>query len=235
MADKKLGEKEILEKFIIKDKYGTFPNSFPSGLGAVVVLSEVSCESFEDDRWTVVGIHRNGKHPYHAETKLLRLLQGISRTARKIDVQLTQNFSPCNLDYVKCAQNIVDYLIEMKKNKEIKISITFANLYKTVSYTGNGRDIAEKNQKGLKLLHDNGVTLKLLRGEDEWKRLLNNKLFVCLCEKERKKCLKEAMSEARRKREDLDWILFNTYLKPEDGCLQLEALTLDERKTQDEQ
>lgn len=241
MADKKLGEKEILEKFIIKDMYGTFPNSFPSGLGAAVVLSEVSCESFDDDRWTVVGIHRNGNHPNHAEKKLLQLLQGISGPARKIDVQLTQNYSPCNLGYdengAECAQNIVNYLKEMKKNKkEIKISITFANLYKTVIYTGNGKDKAQMNQNGLKLLHDNGVTLNLLRGKDEWERLLYNGQFVCISEEQRGKCLKEATSEARRKREDLDCRLLKTYLEPDDPIPQLGALALDEKtKSQDQQ
>ena len=239
MADKRLKKQEILEKFIIKADYG-IAGAFPSGRGAVVVLSEVSCESSDDDRWTVVGIHRNGMNLYHAEWKLLRLLRDISGTARKIDVQLTQNFSPCNLDYeqngAECAQQIVDYLKEMKKQKkEIKISITFANFYRTVVYTGNGKDKAQQNQKGLKLLDDNGVTLNLLRGEDEWKRLLNNEQFVCLCEKERKECLKEAMSEARRNREDRDCHLLETYLMKL-GEANLKALTLEEKtKIQDQQ
>lgn len=239
MADKRLKKQEILQKFIIKADYGT-AGAFPYGLGAVVVLSEVSCESFDDDRWTVFGIHRNGIHPKHGERKLLELLRRISGTAQKIDVQLTQNFSPCNMDYeengAKCAQKIVDYLKEMEKNKkEIKISITFANFYRTERYTGNGEDKAQKNRKGLKLLDDNGVTLNLLRGEEEWKRLLNNEQFVCLCEKERKECLKEAMSEAREKREDRDYDLLESYLMKL-GEASLKALTLEEKtKIQDQQ
>lgn len=120
MEDKRLSKEEILKKFIIEAEYGT-PNAFPSGRGSVVVLSEVSCESSDNDCWTVVGIHRNDKHPNHAEKKLLQLLQGISGTARKIDVQLTQNFSPCNLaddeNGAECAKNIVDYLKTMETSK----------------------------------------------------------------------------------------------------------------------
>ena len=234
MADKRLTKQEILENFIIKDDYGT-ADVFPFEEGAVVVLSEISFENYDDDRWTVFGIHRNGEHPNHAEKKLLKLLRDISGTARKIDVQLTQNFSPCNMDEAKCARKIVDYLKAMNDDrKEINISITFANFYRTVENTRNGQDIAKKNQEGLKLLHDNEVKLKLLRGEDEWKRLLNNELFVCLCEKERKKCLKEAMSEARKKREDLDWVLLKTYLKLGEACL--ERLTSEEMsKSRDQQ
>lgn len=219
MSGKRLRKTEILKKFIIKDKYGT-PNVFPFGRGAVVVLSEISCESSHDDRWTVFGIHRNDEHPNHAEKKLLQLLQGISSTARKIEVKLTQNFSPCNLandeNGAECAQKIVDYLTTMKEEgKEIKISITFANFYKTVTYRGNSRDKAKKNQEGLQLLYNSGVKLKLLRGKKKWERLLNNELFVYLTETEKNACLKEAISEAREQREDYDIILLEEYLNPE--------------------
>ena len=185
MEGKRLSKEEILKKFIIEAEYGT-PNAFPSGRGSAVVLSEVSCESSDDDCWTVVGIHRNGEHPNHAEKKLLQLLQGISDTARKIEVKLTRNFSPGP----KFATNIVDYLKTMEKNgKDIKISITFANFYKT-----------EKNRGGLQLLSDSGVELRLLRGKTEWERLLNNKLFVNLTETERDDCLKMATSKKRKKK-----------------------------------
>lgn len=219
MAGKRLRKKEILDKFIIKDDYGT-PNVFPFGRGAVVVLSEISCESSDNDRWTVIGIHRNGAHPNHAEKKLLQLLQGISSTARKIDVKLTQNFSPCNLavdeNGAECAQEIVNYLTEMKENgKAIKISITFANFYKTVEYPGNALHKAKKNQEGLRLLYNSGVKLKLLRGKKKWERLLKNELFVYLTETEKNACLKEAISEAREEREDLDILLLEEYLNPE--------------------
>ena len=219
MSGKRLRKREILKKFIIKDKYGT-PKVFPFGRGAVVVLSEISCESSHDDHWTVFGIHRNDEHPNHAEKKLLQLLQGISSTARKIDVKLTQNFSPCNLandeNGAECAQKIVDYLTTMKEEgKEIKISITFANFYKTVTYRGNSRDKAKKNQEGLQLLYNSGVKLKLLRGKKKWERLLNNELFVYLTETEKNACLKEAISEAREQREDRDIILLEEYLNPE--------------------
>lgn len=96
------------------------------------------------------GIHRNDEHPNHAEKKLRQLLQGISSTARKIDVKLTQNFSPCNLandeNGAECAQKIVNYPTTIKEEgKEIKISITFANFYKTEKYPGNDLDKAKKN------------------------------------------------------------------------------------------
>lgn len=236
MEGKRLSKEEILKKFIIEAEYGT-PNAFPSGRGSVVVLSEVSCESSDNDCWTVVGIHRNGKHLNHAETKLLQLLQGISDTAQKIDVQLTQNFSPCNLaddeNGAECAKNIVDYLKTMEENrKDIKISITFANFYKTEKYYANDRAKAEKNREGLRLLSGSGVKLRLLRGKTKWERLLNNELFVNLTETERDECLKMATSKERKKREDGDRVLLKEYLKTVESRLQ--GLTVGET-SQDQQ
>lgn len=237
MGDKRLTKQEILDKFIIKADYGT-PNAFPFGRGAVVVLSEISCESSDNDRWNMVGIHKNGDHLNHAETKLLQLLRDISSSVCKIDVKLTQNFSPCNLSKeengAECAKDIVKYLTKMKKDgKKIEISITFANFYKTETYYGNDLAQAVKNRDGLRLLHDNGVKLNLLGGKDEWERLLKNELFVCLNPAERDACLEKAFSLARKERERRDRLLLKRYLEREESSLK--ALKLDETTSQDHQ
>lgn len=48
MAHERLGRDEILNKFIICHSYGT-TGVFPSGAGAAIVLSKVSCISNDGD------------------------------------------------------------------------------------------------------------------------------------------------------------------------------------------
>lgn len=119
-----------------------------------------------------------------------------------------------------------------KNNGDIKISITFANFYKTEEYYANDRAKAEKNREGLRLLSGRGVKLRLLRGKTKWETLLNNELFVNLTKTERDECLGMATSKERKKREDGDRDFLKMYLKTVESGLQ--ALTVG-RTSQDQQ
>ena len=205
MAHERLGRDEILSKFIIPDEYGT-SGVFPYGAGASIVLIKVSCMSLDGDSWSVIGLHRNEDFKVHAETKLLKLLEGISHNAIEIDIELIQNYSPCN-DTADdgCAKIIVDYKKKMEdQGKKIYFSIMFANFYRTVVYFRNDETRANKNKTGLRMLHNNEVQLRLLCGEDEWEKFLNDDQLVSLSDDDRKACWKRAVSDERKKREDFD-------------------------------
>ncbi len=104
MAHERLGSDEILKKFIIGADYGT-SGAFPYGAGATIVLSKVSCKNKrknddgkndDGDSWSMVGIHRNQERGIHAETKVVELIKCIGDNARAINIELIQNYSPCN-------------------------------------------------------------------------------------------------------------------------------------------
>lgn len=219
MAHERLGIEEILNNFIIYHSYGT-SGAFPYGAGSTIVLSKVSCEN-DGDSWSMVSIHRNQDYQIHAETKLLQLLKDISDKAKQIKIEMIQNFSPCNDKNHEgkgafCAQKIVDYKKEMKRQgKQIDISITFANFYRTVVYNehgkyGNNANRAEQNKNGLRLLRDNGVQLRLLCGKEEWKKFLNDDQLVSLSEDDKYSCLQLALQ--RTDREKFDEQHFNEIL-----------------------
>ena len=206
MSHERLGRNEILSKFIIPNDYGT-RGVFPYGVGASIVLTKVSCENDDGDSWSMVGIYRNKNHRIHAEAKLFQLLDAITDNVNEINIELIQNFSPCNDDENNtfCAQQIVDYKRKMEgQEKQIDISIKFANFYRTVVYYGNDKKRAEKNREGLRLLSDNGVQLRLLRGEKKWRKFLNDEQFVMLSDNDREACWDQAISDDRKKREDFD-------------------------------
>ena len=112
---------EIRQKFIITARYGK--PGFPSGMGAALVICRVSCISFDGVAWTNIFIHRN-THDKHAETLVIEKLEEMGRNAKEINIELIQNYSPCN-NYERdvnnvlygCATDIVDYKIRWK-NKE---------------------------------------------------------------------------------------------------------------------
>ena len=208
MAHERLGRDEILNKFIICHSYGT-TGVFPSGAGAAIVLSKVSCISNDGDSCSMIGIHRNQEIGIHAEKKLFELIKTLSGNPRVINIELISNYSPCNdTDNNSCAQNIVHYIdgiydkMEFQETR-IDISITFANFYRTVVYNWNGEYRAEQNRQGLRLLRDNGVQLRLLHGE-EWIEFLNDDQLVSLSEDDKEMCWRQAVSDARREREDFD-------------------------------
>ncbi|KAL9971123.1 hypothetical protein ACROYT_G023610 [Oculina patagonica] len=211
MAHERLGRDEILEKFIIEADYGT-SGVFPYGAGATIVLSKVSCKNNDDDSWSMVGVHRNQERGIHAETKVFELIKRTSGNAGTINIELIQNFSPCN-DIANdefCAEKILNYKKRMEsQGKQIDISITFANFYRAVVYKehskyGNNKNRAEQNRNGLRLLRDNGVQLRLLCGEEEWKKFLNDDQLVSLSDSDREECWNLAVSEGREKREAND-------------------------------
>ncbi|KAL9971125.1 hypothetical protein ACROYT_G023612 [Oculina patagonica] len=90
------------------------------------------------------------------------------------------------------------------QKKQIVISITFANFYRTFVYPGNDENRAEQNKKGLRLLRDNGVQLRLLCGEEEWTKFLNDEQLVRLNDSDREACFNKAFSDERKEREDYD-------------------------------
>ncbi|XP_078374506.1 uncharacterized protein LOC144658055 [Oculina patagonica] len=225
MAHERLGKDEILEKFIISAKYGT-PNVFPYGARSTIVLSKVSCKNDYDSCWSMVGIHRNQERGIHAETKVVELIKCIGDNARAINIELIQNYSPCNDkdNGAFCAKKIVDFKKEMEsQGKQIVISITFANFYRTDVYPGNDEKRAEQNRNGLRLLRDNGVKLRLLCGEEEWTKFLNDGQLVSLDECDKETCRQRAFFDKGRKdREAFDFKHYKKILdvyKPEGYAL----------------
>ena len=234
MAHERLQRNEILSKFIIPHDYGT-TGVFPYGAGASIVLSKVSYTScYDGDSWStnVVGIHRNKEHRVHAEMKLVDLLErSISSHAREIDIKLIQNFSPCNDDENNtfCAQQIVDYKMKMEdQGKQIDISITFANFYRTVEYYGNTEDRAKKNRRGIRLLHDNRVQLRLLRGKVAWRKFLEDKRFVRLSDVDWDACWLQVISVGRKERESFDKKHLMQILTDDDLAYRIENLQVND-------
>ncbi len=205
MAFNRLERNEILEKFIISADYDA-PNEFPHGAGSMVVLSKVWFTNDDGYSWPMPAcIHRNQGPPnqIHAEKMFVNFIRRASRRAREINIEMIQNYSPCNdqANGEYCAREIVDYKNDMlRQGKEIEISITFANFYRTV-YDGNDAHRAEENRNGLRLLHANRVQLRLLHEREEWKTFLKNDQFVRLNDNDREECLNRAISEERRARE----------------------------------
>lgn len=185
MAHEPLGREEIQSKFIFPGDYAT-PGLLP---GALVVLSQVSIY-YGEDSLSMVAIHRNDTEQ-NAETKLLQLLNDISCHTKEIDIGIIQNFSPCNdgQNDEFCAKGIVDYKNKMKhQGTKIDISVTFANFYE---------NIAEQNRKGLRLMYDNGVRLRLLCGREEWRKFLNDDQLVSLSADDLEECWNLALSAKR--------------------------------------
>lgn len=213
---------EIRQKFIITARYGK--PGFPSGMGATLVICRVSCISFDGVAWTNIFIHRN-THDKHAETLVIEKLEEMGRNAKEINIELIQNYSPCN-NYERdvnnvlygCATDIVDYKNKMEKQgKTIDIKITFANFYKVVKCGGG----SQKNIEGLRLLQNNGVELRLLQGEQEWRKFLEDDNLVNLPDDNRKTLsvlLEMATSSERKAREEEDReILYKQILLPSDA------------------
>ena len=207
MTHERLEREEIQSKFIISGNYhNAMLYLFSDEAGAEVVLSKVTIYYRGDSCLSMGAIHRNNLNQ-HAEIKLLRLLWGISENAKEINIEIFQNFSPCN-DEVSgqfCAQRIVDYKRELKRQQtKIDISITFANFYRTVECSATDVNRAEQNMEGLRMLYDNGVQLRLLCGHEEWKKFLNDDQLVSLSADDREECWNLAVSAARHERERFD-------------------------------
>lgn len=101
-----------------------------------------------------------------------------------------------------------------KQGKTIDIKITFANFYKVVKCGGS----SQKNIEGLRLLKNNGVELRLLQGEQEWRKFLEDDNLVNLPDDNRKTLsvlLEMATSSERKAREEEDReILYKQILLP---------------------
>ena len=200
-AAKKLWKNDIM-KFIIPFQYRQ--RGWPTGKGYVIVLSKVKIYYAKSRKeHLITNIHRyQGKK--HTEIDFLEKLEdkienekGAGRQMERIEADLVQNYSPCS----ECADAFVKFK-DSRKREGIKLSlkIKFANFY---------RHWETPNINGLKMLLENGVALKLLHGEDDWRAFLNDKTFVELTEHEKAKLFDRANSEDRKKKEKQAIKMFN--------------------------
>ena len=108
---------------------------------------------------------------------------------------LVQNYSPCH----KC----VDEILGFKKTEEditFSLTVKFANFY---------HDDKQENIEGLKTLLQNGVSLELLQGKDEWEDFLSDTTFFRLDPAEYNVLLQRATSTQRVRREEADEKIYN--------------------------
>ena len=192
---KKIGIKDI-KKFIMTNQY--YQPGWPIGKGSVILLSKVKIYYTKSRKELLpnrIYRHRGGNiHPerYFLE-KLRREIEQREHAAHqieKIHADLIQNLSPCS----NCADAFVKFKNDRREREGIKFSlkIEFANFY---------RHWEKPHRNGLKMLLENGVALKLLQGEDDWKAFLNDSTFVKLTEHEKTELLDDAKSEDRKKNE----------------------------------
>jgi hypothetical protein len=201
-AAKKLWKNDIV-KFIIPLQY--HQPGWPTGKGSMIVLSKVKIYYAKSKKEPLISnIHRYQGKKIHSEIDFLKKLRdkiekekGAGRQMERIEADLVQNFSPCS----ECADVFVKFK-DFRKREDIKFSlkIEFANFY---------RHWETPNINGLKMLLENGVALKLLQGEDDWRAFLNDKTFVELTEHEKTKLLDRANSEDRKKNEKQAIKIFN--------------------------
>ena len=222
MAKRKLKLKKTdFKKFIIESPYGT-TGAYPPGEGATIVLSTVTIEFKKHlNSPPYHDIHTNTKDK-HAERGFLDdLRQKIDElpadsNINKIEVNLVQNYSPCNVpdhERAYCANEILKFKNDMEgKRISVSLTIKFANFYKH----------KEKcNYEGLQKLVENNVTLVVFH-EKEWEALLNNKDFVDLTNDDNAKLLERATSKERKEREEHDEkILTDITGKAKDNKLRL--------------
>ncbi|CAB4039606.1 DNA dC-, partial [Paramuricea clavata] len=200
-AAKKLWKNDIV-KFIIPLQY--HQRGWPTGKGSVIVLSKVKIYYAKSRIELLSDIHRYQGEKIHSEIDFLKKLRdkiekekGAGRQMERIEADLVQNYSPCS----ECADVFVKFK-DFRKREGIKFSlkIEFANFY---------RHWETPYINGLKRLLENGVALKLLHGEDDWRAFLNDKTFVELTEHEKAKLLDRANSEDRKKNEKQAIKIFN--------------------------
>ena len=191
---KRIGITDI-KKFIILNQY--HQRGWPTGQGSVILLSKVKIYYTKSRKELLPNrIYRHRGGNIHPERDFLKELrheierEHAGHQIEKIDAELIQNLSPCS----NCADAFVKFKNERREREGIKFSleIKFANFY---------RHWDKPRRNGLKMLLENGVALKLLQGEDDWKAFLNDSTFVKLTEHEKTKLLDDAKSEDRKKNE----------------------------------
>ena len=216
--------KDCVKKFIVRKRYGHRDPEWPTGEGATIILStvkiflsafyiseggpEILSSSITKDCPPAVirRIYKNDRQN-HAERKFLGALRREINShykvenVSKIQVDLLQNYSPCNMIYQRyskygCADAILKFKDEMEqKSIELLLTIKFANFYLHQK---------KENRKGLMTLLQNGIELELLQGEDTWKAFLSDKNFVELTGDEKQELLERATTEERKDREKED-------------------------------
>ncbi len=201
---KRIGITDI-KKFIILNQY--HQRGWPTGQGSVILLSKVKIYYTKSRKELLpnrIYRHRGGNiHPERDFLKELRReierREHAGHQIEKIHADLIQNLSPCS----NCADAFVKFKNDRREREGIKFSlkIKFANIY---CHWDN------QQTNGLNMLLENGVALKLLQGEDDWKAFLNDTTFVELTEHEKTELLDDAKSEDRKENEKEAMKIFNT-------------------------
>ncbi|XP_031550883.1 uncharacterized protein LOC116288249 [Actinia tenebrosa] len=199
MTQDLINKNDICNSFLVTAMYKESGAGWPH---ETIAACKIICTDKDGKTWVSHQIYKNDSND-HAEVKLIKYLRwlGNALEAREIIIKVYMNYSPC----YKCARKILKYKGDM--GDKIKMTITFANFYNTHVHGRNNRDDACANIKGLKDLNEYrepGVKLQLLGRDVEWKTFLDVSEFFDLDEEEKKKCLKEANSQARKNREDID-------------------------------
>ncbi len=198
---KRIGITDI-KKFIILNQYHR--PGWPIGKGSVILLSKVKIYYTKSRKELLPNrIYRHRGGNIHSERDFLEELrreierrEHAGHQIEKIHADLIQNLSPCS----NCADAFVKFKNDRRERIKFSLKIEFANFY---------RHWEELHRNGLKMLLENGVALKLLQGEDDWKAFLNDTTFVELTEHEKTKLLDDAKSEDRKKNEKQAMKIFN--------------------------
>ena len=201
-ATKMLGIKDI-EKFIIKLPYHR--PGWPTGKGSVILLSKVEMfdSKFRKERIPNRIYAYQGAGNIHPERHFLTELSGKiqlrKHQVKRIEAHMVQNYSPSS----RCADALLKFKDKRREEGiEFCLKIDFANFY---------RHWEKQNRNSLKTLVKNGVALKLIQGEDDWRAFLDDEEFVKLAEHEKAKLLERAKSTARMSNEKQGMKIFNNF------------------------
>ena len=221
MAEK-IGNDEV-RYFIVAFKYGECGWDWPKvaiGLSKVDINWTNSSRSETDKiKMCQYNVYRTTDDHIHAESHFLDSLRNITSEKDKkiihINAELVQNYSPCS----ECARKFVEFIQEIKKKRIIfSLTIKFANFYKCYYTLENDSWKRSSPSKecldGLVKLRQNGVTLQLLQGEQDWEKFVRDERFVEISEKNRTRLLEMATSDERKEREKVDKIILK-YIETE--------------------
>ena len=208
-ANKLAWGSHVVAKFIIKKPYGTKGNCYPTGTIVFSTAIIRYSKGTEIISKTSQRVYRNGAHKNHAEKKFIKVLddeidelQQSEVSVNEIIVNLVQNYSPCRSI---CVKKIIDFKTKMEaQNIESSWTIKFANFYKIYYKRGKEKWKGSSEIFGLVDLLENGVTLQLLGGEQDWEEFLNKYVDPIV----KTRGLQLARSSGRKQREKHDTEIF---------------------------
>jgi hypothetical protein len=205
-ANKLAWGNHVVAKFIIKKPYGTKGNCYPTEtiVFSTAIIRYSKGTEIKSKRFRRV--YRNRPNDNHAEKQFIKdledKLQQSEVSVNKIIVNLVQNYSPCRSI---CVKKIIDFKTKMEaQNIESSWTIKFANFYEIYYEPGKEKWKGSSEIFGLVDLLENGVTLQLLGGEQDWEEFLNKYVDPIV----KTRGLQLARSRGRKQREKHDTEIF---------------------------